>query len=271
MKAVETSSSNKIELERINNRIDAELELINRDYKLTYDVLLEKEIAPLEMKKDKAITLRTTIREDITKLGFINLESVEEYAKVSGEFEELTTNVKDLKSSRSKLLSTIEKMDNIMIEQFTEMLAKTNTKFDEVFKTLFRGGTAKLELSEPENILESGINIQVQAPGKAINNMRLFSGGEKSLTALSLVFAINLVRELPLLILDEPEAALDEANVERFAKFAKSLNAHSQVIVTTHRPGTMELADVIYGVTMQKKGITKIVTVKLEDAVEMAK
>ena len=140
-----------------------------------------------------------------------------------------------------------------------------------MFKTLFRGGHAKLELEDPNNILESGVNIQVQAPGKAINNMRLFSGGEKSLTALSLVFAINLVRELPLLILDEPEAALDEANVERFAKFAKSLNAHSQVIVTTHRPGTMELADVIYGVTMQKKGITKIVTVKLEDAVEMAK
>jgi chromosome segregation protein len=150
-----------------------------------------------------------------------------------------------------------------------ENFEKVNTKFDEVFKTLFRGGEAVLSLTDPDDILESGINIQVQAPGKAINSMRLLSGGEKSLTALSLVFAINLVRELPLLILDEPEAALDEANVERFAKFAKSLNEHSQVIVTTHRPGTMELADVIYGVTMQKKGITKIVTVKLEDAVEM--
>jgi chromosome segregation protein len=230
---------------------------------------MERDVEPLTTSFEKASEQRANLREQIADLGFINLEALEEYAKVKGDYDELFANTKDLRESKDKLLSTIDKMDEIMKTQFLENFEKVNTKFDEVFKTLFRGGKADLSLEDPENILESGVLIQVQAPGKAVNSMRLLSGGEKSLTALSLVFAINLVRELPLLILDEPEAALDEANVERFAKFAKSLNEHSQVIVTTHRPGTMELADVIYGVTMQKKGITKIVTVKLEDAVEM--
>ena len=267
--AVEESSEDQIEYDRAINRINTELEILNTDYKLTFDALMERDIEPLTISFEKASDLRTNLREQIADLGFINLESIEEYAKVKGDYDDLYKNTSDLRDSKDKLLSTIDKMDEIMQTQFMENFAKVNTKFDEVFKILFRGGRAELSLEDPEDILESGILIEVQSPGKAINSMRLLSGGEKSLTALSLVFAINLVRELPLLILDEPEAALDEANVERFAKFAKSLNEHSQVIVTTHRPGTMELADVIYGVTMQKKGITKIVTVKLEDAVEM--
>lgn len=269
MNSTDQLTESKIKLDRTNTLINNELNILNRDYKMTFEVLLNEEIKELKVINDKVKDERVSLRKKISDLGFVNLDALEEYEELKKDYDEFNFNTSDLNETKNKLLSTISKTDEIMKKQFTENLVKVNKEFDKVFKTLFKGGKAKLSLENEDDLLNSGILIKVQAPGKAINNMSLFSGGEKSLTALSLIFSINLVRQLPLLILDEPEASLDEANVERFAKFAKSLNDHAQVIVTTHRPGTMEEADVIYGVTMQKKGITKIVSVKLEDAVEL--
>jgi chromosome segregation protein len=272
MNLIEQNSDDKIEYDHLVTQIDSEILILNRDYKMTYEgLIVASDIEDLGIPISEASIDRENLRAKLENLGFVNLEAIDEYNKVSGDYEELKTNTNDLRKSRKSLLETITTMDKIMLDIFETMFDKINNKFDETFKILFRGGDAKLIYSEPDNILESGIEIIVKAPGKVIQNMSLFSGGEKALSALSLIFAINLVRNLPLLILDEPEAALDEANVERFAKFAKKINETSQVLITTHRPGTMEKADIIYGVTMQPKGITKIVSVKLDDAVEMVK
>jgi chromosome segregation protein len=159
-------------------------------------------------------------------------------------------------------------MDQEMIKRIKNTYLKINDRFDAIFKTLFRGGHAKIEFIEPDNLLESGLEIRASAPGKSVKNLSLYSGGEKSLIAISLIFAINEIRNLPLLLLDEVEAALDEANVERFANFAKILNNQTQLIIVSHRPGTMEKADILYGVTMQEKGVTSIFNVSLDKVKE---
>jgi len=222
------------------------------------------------MSSAKAMTKRNDLREKLSEIGYVDLDSIERYEVVKKDHDELNENTIDLRESKDKLLSTISEMDKAMKVQFSETFEKVNVKFQETFSTLFRGGQASLQYTNPEDILESGVEILAKAPGKTIKNLNLYSGGEKALIALSLIFAINEVRKLPLLLLDEVEAALDEANVERFAKFAKKLNDNTQLIIVTHRPGTMEKADVLYGVTMQQKGITKIVSVRLEEAIDLA-
>lgn len=237
---------------------------------MTFENLQAKKVPELEMSVEKAAELRARLRTEISKLGFVDFDAIDSYEELFETYEELKENVTDLKESRDKLLSTISTMDDQMIAQFKETFEKVNERFQSVFSTLFRGGKAIMHYTEPENILETGVEIEAQLPGKTVKSLSLYSGGEKSLISLSLIFAINEVRNLPILLLDEVEAALDEANVDRFARFAKKLNDTTQIVITSHRPGTMEQADVLYGVTMQVKGITNIVSVKLSDAMELA-
>ena len=156
-----------------------------------------------------------------------------------------------------------------MKEQFKEMFDKINVELPETFKALFGGGKAKLILEDHEDLLNTGIDIDVQPPGKSVRSIRLFSGGEKTLIAICVLFTILKVRPVPLVLFDEVEAALDQANVERFAKYVKNYSDDTQFIVITHRPGTMVQCDVLYGVTMPKRGISEILKVKLVDAIEM--
>lgn len=259
-----------IALNKAVSLITKDLEILNKDYKMTYENLMAKKINELEMSIDKATPIREKLRHEISKLGFVDFDAIDSYEELFESYEELKESVTDLRDSREKLLSTIETMDSQMTKQFSETFEKVNVEFQKVFQTLFRGGRAQMAYTEPDNILETGIEIEAKMPGKTIKSISLYSGGEKSLISLSLIFAINAVRKLPILMLDEVEAALDEANVDRFAKYAKILNDTTQVVITSHRPGTMEQADVLYGVTMQTKGITNIVSVKLSEAQALA-
>lgn len=268
-KAIELHAFSQVDLNNLVSNIDLNITILNKDYKMTWEALEQMEVPKLSISYEKANSLRVDLRKELESLGFVDFDSIERYEEVSKDYEELKTNTNDLVESKEKLISTIQTMDEKMVTQFTETFDKVNRTFQKTFETLFRGGAAQIKYTDPENILESGITLDAQVPGKTIKNMSLYSGGEKSLIALSLIFAINEVRNLPLLLLDEVEAALDEANVERFANFAKKLNENTQLIIVTHRPGTMERAEILYGVTMQEKGVTKIVSVKLEEAVDL--
>ncbi len=268
--AISINTDSTIALNSVVSSISKDLEILNKDYKMTFENLQAKQIPELRIAEEKATQLRAKLRQEISKLGFVDFDAIDSYEELFETYEELKENVTDLKESRDKLLSTIETMDEQMVTQFKETFEKVNERFQSVFSTLFRGGKATMYFTDPDNVLETGVVIEAQLPGKTVKSISLYSGGEKSLISLSLIFAINEVRKLPILMLDEVEAALDEANVDRFARFAKQLNDTTQIVITSHRPGTMEQADVLYGVTMQVKGITNIVSVKLADAIELA-
>ena len=175
-------------------------------------------------------------------------------------------NYNDLIASRDKLLKAIEEMDETMKTKFKETFDEINKALPETFTALFGGGKARLILEDPNDLLNSGIDVDVQPPGKAVKSIKLFSGGEKTLIAICVLFTIMKVRKVPLILFDEVEAALDEVNVERFAKYIKKFSTQSQFIIITHRPGTMEECDVLYGVTMQKRGVSQMMKVRLTDA-----
>jgi chromosome segregation protein len=203
--------------------------------------------------------LRTNIRD----LGPVNVNSIEEYKAVSERYEFLSAQRDDLIESKEKIIGVIEELKSDMEILFRQKFKEISKKFTEVFKELFGGGKAFLELVEGDDILEAGIEIIAQPPGKKLQTMALLSGGEKAFTAISLLFAIQSLKPSPFCVLDEIEAALDDANVIRFANYLRKLTANSQFIIITHRKGTMEIADALYGITMQEKGISTQVSVKL--------
>ena len=170
----------------------------------------------------------------------------------------------DLEDGITKLKKVIQDMTNIMKDQFAKQFEVINKNFGEVFKELFGGGKAELTLTDPENILECGIDINVQPPGKKLQNMTLLSGGEKAFTAIALLFAILKINPSPFCVLDEIEAALDDVNVYRYADYLKKFTKHTQFLVITHRKGTMEAADTVYGITMEENGISKLLSMKLK-------
>lgn len=241
---------------------------LNDEYKMTYEYAKEEFHQDIIMSEAKE-TVRL-LRHRIESLGNVNLQAIEDYQEVSSRYENLNTQRLDLLNAQDSILKAIDEMDEIMISRFSETFEKINTEFNVVFRNLFGGGKAHLKYSDPDNILETGIDIDVQPPGKAVQNISLFSGGEKALIAISCLFAILKVRPVPMCILDEVEAALDVANVERFAKYLREFSNQTQFIVVTHREGTMEECDLLYGATMQQKGVTKLVSVKLKDAIDMA-
>jgi chromosome segregation protein len=213
-----------------------------------------------------ASALRKEIKElknSIRMMGDVNVHAVEEYAEVSQRYTFLKTQHDDLMDTKEKLITVIEELDTGMREQFTAGFADIQREFDAVFKQLFGGGHGKLELMEGEDLLESGIRIIAQPPGKRLQNMMQLSGGEKSLTAIALLFAIQNLKPSPFCLLDEIEAALDDSNVDRFAGYLHKLTKNTQFIVITHRRGTMNSADRLYGITMQEKGISTLVSVNL--------
>lgn len=244
------------------------LNRLNEEYGMTYEFANDNYHQDIEMESAKFEV--ATLRNQINALGHVNLESIDEYKEVSQRYEIMNTQRLDLIQAQETIIQAINEMDEIMIEKFSTTFEKINYEFNNVFRALFGGGKAKIKYTDPENILETGIDIDVQPPGKAVQNITLFSGGEKALIAISCLFAILRVRPVPMCILDEVEAALDMANVERFAKYLREFCEHTQFIVVTHREGTMEECDLLYGATMQQKGVTKLVSVKLEEAVNLS-
>ena len=191
------------------------------------------------------------------------LDAIEEYKEIFERYTLLSTQHDDLIASEEKLSGIIEELDTEMRRQFSEKFAAIQKQFDKVFKELFGGGKGTLELTEDDDVLDAGITINAQPPGKKLTNMMQLSGGEKALTAISLLFAIQNLKPSPFCLLDEIEAALDDSNVKRYAKYLHKLTKNTQFIVITHRKGTMEAADVLYGITMQEKGVSTLVSVKL--------
>ena len=198
------------------------------------------------------------IKVAIKKLGSINVGAIEEYKEVSERYTFLKEQIDDVERSKSELNKIIEDLTASMSEKFLTQFQKINTEFAACFTDFFGGGKGELILEEPDNCLESAIEIKIQPPGKSVQNINLFSGGEKSLAALALLFSVLKVTPSPFCIYDEVEAALDDVNVERFAKYMRRMTDKTQFISITHRRGTMEEADVLYGVTMQEKGVSKL-------------
>lgn len=207
----------------------------------------------------------SSLKEQIRKLGDVNVNAIEDYRNLMERFTFMSTQRDDLVEAEKTLEGIIEELDTAMRKQFTEKFAEINREFDKVFKELFGGGKGTLELMEDEDILEAGIRIIAQPPGKKLQNMMQLSGGEKALTAISLLFAIQNLKPSPFCLLDEIEAALDDSNVGRFAKYLHKLTKNTQFIVITHRRGTMEQVDRLYGITMQEKGVSTLVSVNLID------
>ena len=203
------------------------------------------------------------IRTEIRDLGSVNVDSIEEYKNLKDRYDFMSEQRLDLENTMSKLRKVITDMTQIMKEQFREKFKIINKNFEEVFAELFGGGKASLNLEDEENILECGIEITVQPPGKKLQNMMLLSGGEKAFTAIALLFAILKINPAPFCVLDEIEAALDDVNVFRYADYLKKFTEHTQFLVITHRKGTMEAADSVYGVTMEESGISKLLSMKL--------
>lgn len=261
-------SSKEQELVRIETRLEQDLLRLGNDYSLTYEAAREK-MQPVELEGARERV--AALRKRIAQLGSVNLEAPEQLEEVKGKYEFLTGQMQELISASEQIMGAVDEMDQTMITQFQEMFDKINGCLDEVFQAMFGGGHARLVLCDPENMLESGVDVDVQPPGKAVKNMQTFSGGEKALIAISVLFAILKARTVPLCIFDEAEAALDQANVERFARYLNRFKDQSQFITVTHRPGTMEQCDTLFGITMQKDGVSQVLKVQLKDAAQYSK
>ena len=248
------------------SKIEYELEqIINKmweDYEITPNNVAE------EYKKPDNVAETTKrvkhLRDEIRNLGSINVDSIEEYKQTKERYDFMCEQRLDLEDSSSKLKKVIQDMTKIMKEQFEKQFKVINKNFGEVFSELFGGGKAELKLTDEENILECGIDIEAQPPGKKLQNMTLLSGGEKAFTAIALLFAILKINPAPFCVLDEIEAALDDVNVYRFAEYLKKFTKTTQFLVITHRKGTMEAADTVYGITMEENGISKLLSMKLK-------
>ncbi|MCU4706370.1 AAA family ATPase [Mycoplasma sp. CSL7503-lung] len=233
-----------------------------------YSITLEnaKNNFPLTMSVEAAKELVYDLRHEIEEIGNVNLNSITELEELEKRFDEYTSNYNEVKEAKNILIEAIKDLDNNIINRLTKIVDDVNVEMDAVFRSMLGGGKAYVEFIDPKNILESGISIFAQPPGKTVKNLKLFSGGEKALIAISLLFAILKARPLPLCILDEVEAALDESNVVRYAEYLQKLKEQTQFLVITHRTGTMARVDSLFGATMQRRGVTSFFSVKLEDA-----
>jgi len=261
----EEQSRIEVKKAKIETEMDALQDRIWNEYELTYSAAAKykKDIGSMTQAQKKINELRNAIKE----LGPVNVASIEEYVKTKERFEFMINQRNDMEQAIEKLLKIISEMTSIMKKQFIEQFKLINENFNIVFRELFDGGRAGLILVDENNVLESGIEIEAQPPGKKLQNMMLLSGGERAFTAIALLFSILRLKPAPFCVLDEIEAALDEANVYRFIDYLKRYSAQTQFIMVTHRKGSMEGADVLYGVTMQEHGISKIVSLKMGEKV----
>lgn len=271
------------DLNRINNEVH-QIEIDKVKHETNLDNLLKHLSVNYEMTFEHASTLVNKeldladakvrvkeLRNSINRLGNVNLDAPSEYEKVNERYEMLKKQRAELISAKEKILSAISEMDSIMEKQFLEMFNKINDELDITFKQLFGGGEAHLKLVDETDLLNTGIEVDVHPPGKNIKNMQQLSGGEKAMLALCVLFSIMKARTMPLCIFDEVEAALDQANVERFARYIGNFKGNSQFIVVSHRPGTMAQCDQLFGVTMHQDGVSKILSVKLNEAMQYVK
>ncbi|MDE5779299.1 MAG: chromosome segregation protein SMC, partial [Lachnospiraceae bacterium] len=250
------------QLEKINERADSLSKYMWEEYELTYQSAAELKDASLN-DLDALKREVTAVKAKIKALGDVNVNAIEDYKIVSERYEFLKGQHTDIVKAEENLLRIIEELDTAMRTQFEEKFNEIQVMFAKVFRELFGGGKATLELVDDEDILEAGIKIIAQPPGKKLQNMMQLSGGEKALSAIALLFAIQSLKPSPFCLLDEIEAALDDSNVTRYAKYLNKLTKDTQFIVITHRKGTMEAADVLYGITMQEKGVSTLVSVNL--------
>ena len=258
---------NKSNIELDNNKMEIKLEnlleAISNDYEMTYErakVNYKLDIEPNEARK-KINKIKSKIKE----IGMVNIGAIAEYEEVSTRYNHLTTQKDDLYKAEDTLLNIMRELDEVMKTEFKKAFDSINKEFSKVFTDLFGGGKASLELTDESNLLETGVNIVASPPGKKLTTIHLLSGGEKTLTAISLLFAILNVKEVPFCIFDEVEAALDEANVEQFGNYLNNYNGKTEFLIITHKKKTMEYAKTLYGITMQESGVSKLVSVNLED------
>ena len=256
-----------VNISRNDLKIDNMLNILNTEYELTYEKA--KKDYKLDIEPDEARIKVNTYRANIKRIGMVNLASIEEYEKVNTRYEFLKNQREDLLSAEDTLLEIMNEMDGVMEEEFTKTYEAIRIEFQAVFKELFNGGSADLKLTDPSNMLTTGIDIVASPPGKKLTTITLLSGGEKTLTAISLLFAILNVRTVPFCLFDEVEAALDEANVAQFGKYLNHYKDKTQFLIITHKKKTMEYAKTLYGITMQESGVSKLVSVKLEDRDEL--
>ncbi|MDP4097576.1 chromosome segregation protein SMC [Paenibacillus sp. P96] len=249
------------------NRLDVELENILRkladEYELSYELAKQRYPVPEDVEGTQAEVQK--LKRSIAALGEVNLGAIEEFQRVNERYTFLNEQKADLVEAKTTLYEVIREMDDEMSKRFKTTFDAIRSRFGAVFAKLFGGGRADLVLLDPDKLLETGIDIVAQPPGKKLQNLQLLSGGERALTAMALLFAILHIKPVPFCVLDEVEAALDEANVVRFAQYLREFSEQTQFIVVTHRKGTMEESDVLYGVTMEEGGVSKLVSVKLED------
>ncbi|MFS0763132.1 MULTISPECIES: chromosome segregation protein SMC [Peribacillus] len=261
---VEVMKDEEVKLTRLDVELENRLDHLREEYTLSFEGA--KEQYPLMMPSEEAQKRVKLIKLAIEELGTVNLGAIDEYARVAERYEFLLSQKEDLQQAKDTLFQVIDEMDDEMKRRFADTFYSIREEFEQVFKALFGGGRAELKLTNPDDLLNTGVDIIAQPPGKKLQNLSLLSGGERALTAIALLFSILKVRPVPFCILDEVEAALDEANVVRFSQFLRKFSRETQFIVITHRKGTMEEADVLYGITMQESGVSKLVSVRMEES-----
>ena len=260
---LEEKTKFEVALNRTDVAIENRLNYLTEEYELTFEAAKESHI--LEISVEEATRTVKLLKQSIEELGSVNIGAIEEFERVNERYSFLVDQREDLLEAKISLYTTMNEMDEEVKLRFSEVFEDIRTKFSVVFPQMFGGGSAELRLTDPENLLTTGIEIIAQPPGKKLQQLSLLSGGERAFTAIALMFSIIQVRPVPFCILDEVEAALDEANVIRFGRYLKQFDGDTQFIVITHRKGTMEEANVLYGITMQESGISKVVSVRLEE------
>lgn len=255
-----------IKINRLDVRLDSMLNTLNEEYSLTFDAARDK--YSLEIEPELAREKVNLYRGNIKRIGMVNLAAIEEFERVNTRYEFLCKQRDDLMNAQDTLLDIMREMDEVIQEEFNNAYESINREFTKVFKELFSGGNAYLKLTNEDDMLTTGIDIVASPPGKKLSSISLLSGGEKTLTAISLLFAILNVREVPFCLFDEVEAALDEANVDQFGKYLNNYKNKTQFLIITHKKKTMEYADTLYGITMQESGVSKLVSVKLNEHVD---
>lgn len=255
-----------VQVAKFNSEINQRLTTLSDDYALTYEAALKQ--AEGENTPEAIADLKKGVklhRMSIEDIGPVNLKSIDEYEDVKSRYEFLNGQQEDLLKAREDLKQSMDELDDEVKTRFSETFEKASKNFTKIFPVVFGGGNAKLVLTDPDDMLKTGIEIIAQPPGKKLQRLSLLSGGERALTAITLLFAMLQINPVPFCVLDEVEAALDDANVSRFAQFLKRYDLHTQFIVITHRRGTMEQADQLYGVVMQESGVSQVLSVSLKD------
>ena len=256
----------EIKLAKNETQLDTFKEKLWEDFEISYLQAIEFKKADFAMSSAQKESRE--IRNRLKELGDVNVGAIEEYAQVSERYQFLTAQRSDITEAMDQLKAIIDDMEKTIKSKFKENFDKVVVNLEEIFKSLFGGGHAELRLDNEENPLEAGIEIIAQPPGKKLQNINLMSGGEKTMTAIALMFAVLKTTPTPFCILDEVEAALDDMNIERFAKYLKNFN-DIQFAIVTHQKATMEHADVLYGVTMPEQGISKVLSLRLGDDFEL--